>query len=186
MILHFRTPYLRHWQNLHHPYGCPCYIWYRFCVLLFITGDFGSDRYDDEPKKNRGRLEEIDDWDRGSKKSVAEEALGKVKELWNRTRGFDEPPDYGYAAIATVTTQHPLTTHRTAQLTRVGGQGAGWLARVREAWWWTTPCRRWASEKETELQCVTHWSYVSFSLAHQNVFELQVNLKLYESYLQNK
>jgi len=58
-----------------------------------------TDRYDDEaPKKsvNRaGSLQEIDDWDRGSKKSVAEEAMGKVKELWNRTRGFDEPPDYG-------------------------------------------------------------------------------------------
>ena len=42
-----------------------------------------------------GGLEDIDEWDRGSKKSVAQEALGKVKEIWNKTRGLDDQPDYG-------------------------------------------------------------------------------------------
>lgn len=57
-----------------------------------------SDRYSEEPtsykSKAEGNLDEIDDWDKG-KKSVAQEVLGKAKEIWNKTRGFDEPPDYG-------------------------------------------------------------------------------------------
>lgn len=60
-----------------------------------------SDRYEEEPHNNynntatrKSRLDEIDDWNTG-KKSVAEEAIGKVKDLINKARGFDEPPDYG-------------------------------------------------------------------------------------------
>jgi hypothetical protein len=40
-------------------------------------------------------LDEIEDWHTG-RKSVAEEAIGKVKDLFNKARGFDEPPDYGW------------------------------------------------------------------------------------------
>ena len=68
---------------------------------------FSGDRYDEDygrtangaPRSGNkgGTLDDIEEWDRGSKKSVAQEAIGKVKDLWNRTRGFDEPPEYGYA-----------------------------------------------------------------------------------------
>jgi len=61
-----------------------------------------GDRYSEEPtsykSKAEGNLDEIDDWDKG-KKSVAQEVLGKAKEIWNKTRGFDEPPDYGYVFL---------------------------------------------------------------------------------------
>ncbi|KAL3863336.1 hypothetical protein ACJMK2_005096 [Sinanodonta woodiana] len=44
-----------------------------------------SDRYDEEPRK-REQLDEIDEWNNG-KKSVVDEAVGKVKDLWNRAHG---------------------------------------------------------------------------------------------------
>ena len=61
-----------------------------------------GDRYDEEPSRyddiprdrSRGQLNDIDEWNDG-RKNIAEEALGKVKDFWNKARGFDEPPDYG-------------------------------------------------------------------------------------------
>ena len=63
---------------------------------------FLDDRYDEEPSRyddiprdrSRGQLNDIDEWNDG-RKNIAEEALGKVKDFWNKARGFDEPPDYG-------------------------------------------------------------------------------------------
>ena len=54
-----------------------------------------GDRYDENPRKTGNRLDEIDDWNDG-KKSVVEDAVGKVKDLWNRAhgrRGADETVD---------------------------------------------------------------------------------------------
>ena len=48
-----------------------------------------GDRYDENPssKKYSGeQLDEIDDWNDG-KKSVVNEAVDKVKDLWNRAHG---------------------------------------------------------------------------------------------------
>ena len=62
-------------------------------MVIWLTGD----RYDDEPRpstKSRGRLDDIDDWETGNK-SIAQEAIGKVKDFISKARGFDEPPDYG-------------------------------------------------------------------------------------------
>ena len=49
-----------------------------------------GDRYDEAPKR-RG-LDEIDDFDTGHK-NIAEEAVGKVKDLVNRVRGRHGPDD---------------------------------------------------------------------------------------------
>ena len=43
-----------------------------------------------------GRLEEIDDWDNGGlslPKSIAEEAIGKVKDLIQRAKLSNDTPD---------------------------------------------------------------------------------------------
>lgn len=50
-----------------------------------------SDRYDEQPRK-RGELDEIDDWQDG-KKSVVEDAVDKVKDLWNRAHGRQNPEE---------------------------------------------------------------------------------------------
>lgn len=57
-----------------------------------------SDRFDEEPRHygssgvsgyGSSHMSNIDDWDSG-RKSVAEEVIGKAKDLWNRARGFAE------------------------------------------------------------------------------------------------
>ena len=60
-----------------------------------------GDRYGEDPKPNnnysdkQSELDEIDEWDNG-KKSVAQEVLGKAKEIWNKTTGgYDETEEYG-------------------------------------------------------------------------------------------
>lgn len=60
----------------------PTYLNHLSCYL--------GDRYDEEPSK-RG-LDEIDDFDTGHK-NIAEEAVGKVKDLVNRVRGRHGPDD---------------------------------------------------------------------------------------------
>lgn len=65
---------------------------------IYVNGCTTGDNYEVEQYKQQPKsdgLEDIDEWDRGAKKSVAEEAISKVKDLWNKTRGFDDPPDYG-------------------------------------------------------------------------------------------
>lgn len=61
-------------------------------MLCFVKGD----RYDEDPRpRNEGRLDDLEDWDK--KKSVATEALDKVKDFWNRAhgrRGIDDASDY--------------------------------------------------------------------------------------------
>lgn len=63
-----------------------------------------SDRYDEDARSNQGsttssqsgRLDDIDEWDRG-KKSVASEAIDKVKDFWYRAHGkknIDDVIDY--------------------------------------------------------------------------------------------
>ncbi|KAL5016921.1 hypothetical protein ScPMuIL_006510 [Solemya velum] len=61
-----------------------------------------SDRYDEEPTRTNSsspkhhNLDEIDDWDKG-KKSIATEAVDKVKDLWQRVHGkrtADDVVDY--------------------------------------------------------------------------------------------
>ncbi|XP_045188906.2 clathrin interactor 1-like isoform X3 [Mercenaria mercenaria] len=55
-----------------------------------------SDRYDEKPRSKEDRLGEIDEWQDG-KKSVVEDAVDKVKDLWNRAHGRrapDETVDY--------------------------------------------------------------------------------------------
>lgn len=63
-----------------------------------------SDRYDEDVRPNQGstsssqigRLDDVDEWDRG-KKSVASEAIDKVKDLWYRAHGkknIDDVIDY--------------------------------------------------------------------------------------------
>jgi len=52
-----------------------------------------GDRYDENPRpRNEGNLGEIDDWNDG-KKSVLDEAVGKAKEIWNKTRGISSPDE---------------------------------------------------------------------------------------------
>lgn len=61
-------------------------------------GNRYSDRYDEEPSYTRkssssgNKLDEIDDWDNG-KKTIAGEAVDKVKDLWNRVHGRRGPDD---------------------------------------------------------------------------------------------
>ena len=61
---------------------------------------FLGDRYEEEPSKREvsksggSQMEEIEDWDSGNRKSKAQEVLGKVREVWNRRRSFEEAPDY--------------------------------------------------------------------------------------------
>lgn len=72
--------------------------------LLYFAGD----RYDEEPASTGGggggsnvssnsgrskyRLDEIDDWETGNK-SIATEAVDKVKGLWNKVQGRRGPDD---------------------------------------------------------------------------------------------
>jgi len=71
-------------------------------VVLVLLSRHPGDRYEEEPQNNHNstttkkssRLDEIEDWNTG-RKSVAEEAIGKVKDFINKARGFDEAPDYG-------------------------------------------------------------------------------------------
>lgn len=73
-------------------------------VLNFCLYFFPGDRYDEDVRPNQGstsssqigRLDDIDEWDRG-KKSVASEAIDKVKDLWYRAHGkknIDDVIDY--------------------------------------------------------------------------------------------
>ena len=47
---------------------------------------FLGDRYEEDPVVRRRNLDEIDDWG-GGRKSIADEAMDKVKDLWNRAHG---------------------------------------------------------------------------------------------------
>lgn len=56
-----------------------------------------GDKYDEEPSSVGGgrsnhNLDEIDDWDSGNK-SIASEAVDKVKGLWNKVQGRRGPDD---------------------------------------------------------------------------------------------
>ncbi|KAL4232150.1 Clathrin interactor 1 [Mactra antiquata] len=51
-----------------------------------------SDRYDEKPRSRDDRLGEIDEWNDG-KKSVVEDAVDKVKDLWNRAHGRQAPDE---------------------------------------------------------------------------------------------
>ena len=54
-----------------------------------------GDRYDEAPRKQND-MEEIDDWDSG-RKTIASEAVDKVKGLWNKVqgkKGQDDIVDY--------------------------------------------------------------------------------------------
>ena len=57
-----------------------------------VTGD----RYDERPSvdRPRGRMDEIDTWDNGANKSMAQEAIDKVKDFVSKVKGFDDTPDY--------------------------------------------------------------------------------------------
>ena len=56
-----------------------------------------GDRYDEQPSvKKDGQMDEIDEWDNG-KKNVVNEAVDKVKDLWNRAhgrKGIDDNDSY--------------------------------------------------------------------------------------------
>ncbi|XP_033757753.1 clathrin interactor 1-like isoform X4 [Pecten maximus] len=54
-------------------------------------GNRYSDRYDEEPSK-RDRMDEIEEWDSG-RKTMAGEAVDKVKGLWNKVQGRKGPDD---------------------------------------------------------------------------------------------
>ncbi|VDI67856.1 Hypothetical predicted protein [Mytilus galloprovincialis] len=59
------------------------------------SGDFRySDRYEEKPKRKDqdGSMDEIDDFDTG-RKSITEEAVDKVKGLWNKVQGRHGPDD---------------------------------------------------------------------------------------------
>ncbi|XP_060574552.1 clathrin interactor 1-like isoform X7 [Ruditapes philippinarum] len=51
-----------------------------------------SDRYDEKPRTRNDQLGEIDEWQDG-KKSVVEDAVDKVKDLWNRAHGRQAPDE---------------------------------------------------------------------------------------------
>ncbi|XP_046551423.1 clathrin interactor 1-like [Haliotis rubra] len=54
-----------------------------------------SDRYEEEPRRTK-KLDDIDDWG-GGKKSIANEAVDRVKDVWNKVtgrRGGAEAPDF--------------------------------------------------------------------------------------------
>ncbi|KAK2182894.1 hypothetical protein NP493_331g04006 [Ridgeia piscesae] len=56
-----------------------------------------SDRYDETPQRvdrPQGHMDEIDTWDKGGNKSMAQEALDKVKDFVSKVKGFDDTPDY--------------------------------------------------------------------------------------------
>ena len=55
-----------------------------------------GDRYDERPNvdRPRGRMDEIDTWDNGANKSMAQEAIDKVKDFVSKVKGFDDTPDY--------------------------------------------------------------------------------------------
>ncbi|XP_013397811.1 clathrin interactor 1 isoform X2 [Lingula anatina] len=69
-----------------------------------------SDRYGEEPNRfssGRSQIDEFDAHDRQNRQSLAQEALGKVKEIWNRSRGYEDSPadrdsdnEIGWAADA--------------------------------------------------------------------------------------
>ncbi|XP_021357829.1 clathrin interactor 1-like isoform X3 [Mizuhopecten yessoensis] len=54
-------------------------------------GNRYSDRYDEEPS-NRDKMDEIEEWDSG-RKTMAGEAVDKVKGLWNKVQGRKGPDD---------------------------------------------------------------------------------------------
>lgn len=76
--------------------------------LIIWSLYFVGDRYDEEPASTGGggggssvsstsgrskyRLDEIDDWETGNK-SIATEAVDKVKGLWNKVQGRRGPDD---------------------------------------------------------------------------------------------
>jgi len=56
-----------------------------------------GDRYDETPQRvdrPQGHMDEIDTWDKGGNKSMAQEALDKVKDFVSKVKGFDDTPDY--------------------------------------------------------------------------------------------
>ena len=57
-----------------------------------------GDRYDETPQRmdrpQGGPMDEIDTWDKGGNKSMAQEALDKVKDFVSKVKGFDDTPDY--------------------------------------------------------------------------------------------
>ena len=89
-------------HNRMHFFECSSIILFVRGIVLCVNLSFLGDRYDEEPSRyddiprdrSRGQLNDIDEWNDG-RKNIAEEALGKVKDFWNKARGFDEPPDYG-------------------------------------------------------------------------------------------
>ncbi|KAK3095229.1 hypothetical protein FSP39_011892 [Pinctada imbricata] len=56
-----------------------------------MSGNRYSDRYDENPR-SENNMEEIDDWDSG-RKTIASEAVDKVKGLWNKVQGKKGPDD---------------------------------------------------------------------------------------------
>ncbi|XP_061171565.1 clathrin interactor 1-like isoform X2 [Saccostrea echinata] len=62
----------------------------------YSSGSRYSDRYDEDPvssgSRSKYKLDEIDDWDSGNK-SIATEAVDKVKGLWNKVQGRRGPED---------------------------------------------------------------------------------------------
>ena len=66
------------------------YLWIIFITPSYLELWFTcylGDRYDEQPSsKNTSQLDEIDDWNDG-KKSVVNEAVDKVKDLWNKAHG---------------------------------------------------------------------------------------------------
>lgn len=59
-----------------------------YLFSLYKSGD----RYDEKPRMKDDRLGEIDEWNDG-KKSVVEDAVDKVKDLWNRAHGRQAPDE---------------------------------------------------------------------------------------------
>lgn len=60
-------------------------------ILNFLVPFFVGDRYDEEPRR-RGGLDDFDEFDTG-RKSIADEAVDKVKGLWNKVQGRHGPED---------------------------------------------------------------------------------------------
>jgi hypothetical protein len=72
-----------------------------FCVVLCKFDVHVGDSYDDgaygsnTSSKKQETLGEIDHWESGGPKNIIEEGFDKVKEIINKARGFDEPPEGG-------------------------------------------------------------------------------------------
>lgn len=78
-----------------------------FKLFIACVFDCTGDRYDEDPVSTGGgggssggssggrpkfKLDEIEDWDSGNK-SIATEAVDKVKGLWNKVQGRRGPED---------------------------------------------------------------------------------------------